>query len=61
MSRLLAHSENYGAELLVDINTQLYPMGLNQRFAFALATTIREDGAPDDGEEVGMDFSGINF
>ncbi len=49
MSRLQCHSESFQADLLLDVNTQLYPMDLNQRFALSLATTLRLDGKPDTG------------
>lgn len=49
VSRLVCFSESYEMELLLDINTQLYPMGLNQRFYLQLARTLQEDGTPDDG------------
>eukprot|EP00049_Salpingoeca_infusionum_P017604 m.353648 g.353648 ORF g.353648 m.353648 type:complete len:155 (-) comp16812_c0_seq1:211-675(-) len=33
-------------ELVVDINTQLYPMNVGDRFSFCLASTLNQDGQP---------------
>ena len=41
-------SENYEMDLVIDVNTQLYPIGVGQRFTFALARTLNEDGSADD-------------
>ena len=35
-------SENYGMDLAVDINTQLYPMNIGDRFTLALTRSLRE-------------------
>ena len=51
VSRLQCHSESYDMDLLFDVNTQLYPLGLNQRFSLLLAASLREDGSVDDGLE----------
>ncbi len=48
VTRLICHSENYGMELVIDINTLLYPMDVGDRFTCALARTLHEDGVPDD-------------
>lgn len=37
-------------ELILDVNTQIYPVDLGEKFRLVLATTLREDGTPDDGE-----------
>ena len=37
-------------DLILDINTQLYPVSLGDKFRLQLTTSLREDGVPDDGE-----------
>ena len=37
-------------DLILDVNTQLYPVDLGDKFRLVLATTLKEDGTPDDGE-----------
>jgi len=37
-------------DLILDVNTQLYPVELNEKFRLLLTKTLREDGLPDDGE-----------
>lgn len=49
VSRLHCHGVNYDTDLLFDVNTQLYPMPLNQTFSLVLARSLHEDGTTDDG------------
>ena len=37
-------------DLILDVNTQLYPMSLGNKFRLLITTTLREDGVPDDGD-----------
>lgn len=37
-------------ELILDVNTQIYPLDLNDKFRLVVATTLRDDGLPDEGE-----------
>ncbi|XP_060525184.1 DNA-directed RNA polymerases I, II, and III subunit RPABC3 isoform X3 [Cylas formicarius] len=37
-------------DLILDINSWLYPMELGDKFRLVLATTLREDGYPDSGD-----------
>ncbi|RUS74290.1 hypothetical protein EGW08_017941 [Elysia chlorotica] len=37
-------------DLILDVNTQIYPVALGDKFRLVIATTLREDGCPDDGE-----------
>ena len=37
-------------ELILDVNTLIYPVDLGEKFRLVLATTLRDDGTPDDGE-----------
>mmetsp|Transcript_21760 Transcript_21760/g.73193 ORF Transcript_21760/g.73193 Transcript_21760/m.73193 type:complete len:144 (+) Transcript_21760:65-496(+) len=48
VSRIDCKSETYDMELVVDINTDIYPVGLNDKLSFALATNL-QDGVPDTG------------
>lgn len=50
VSRLFCESESFKMDLILDVNTQIYPIDLGDKFRMVLATTLREDGAPDDGE-----------
>lgn len=36
-------------DLILDVNTQLYPIKLGEKFRLLLASTLREDGYPDEG------------
>eukprot|EP00038_Savillea_parva_P009501 m.183943 g.183943 ORF g.183943 m.183943 type:complete len:146 (-) comp15977_c0_seq1:171-608(-) len=49
VERIVANSENYETNLLLDVNTMIYPMVMGERFTLALARTLDESGAPDDG------------
>eukprot|EP00696_Hemimastix_kukwesjijk_P017621 gnl/Hemi2/6306_TR2161_c0_g10_i1.p1 gnl/Hemi2/6306_TR2161_c0_g10~~gnl/Hemi2/6306_TR2161_c0_g10_i1.p1 ORF type:complete len:146 (-),score=56.79 gnl/Hemi2/6306_TR2161_c0_g10_i1:40-477(-) len=49
VSRLVCKSENYEMELVLDVNIQIYPMEINQKFSFALASSVSLDGDPDTG------------
>ena len=37
-------------DLILDVNTQIYPVDLGEKFRLVLASTLKEDGTPDDGE-----------
>jgi DNA-directed RNA polymerase I, II, and III subunit RPABC3 len=37
-------------DLILDVNIQVYPVDLGDKFRLVLASTLREDGAPDEGE-----------
>ncbi|KAL5292075.1 POLR2H family protein [Megaselia abdita] len=50
VKRLHCESESFKMDLILDINTWLYPMDLGDKFRLVLATTLREDGCPDSGE-----------
>jgi len=41
--------EGYEMNLDVDINSDLYPLEINDRFTFALASTLALDGSTDSG------------
>ena len=37
-------------DLILDVNVQLYPVSLGNKFRLVLTTSLREDGMPDDGD-----------
>ena len=47
--RLHCESESFKMDLILDINSWVYPMDLGDKFRLVLATTLREDGFPDTG------------
>lgn len=44
VSRLHCESESFKMDLILDINSWLYPMELGDKFRLVLATTLHEDG-----------------
>lgn len=50
VSRLHCESESFKMDLILDVNTQIYPVDLADKFRMVIATTLREDGVQDDGE-----------
>jgi DNA-directed RNA polymerase I, II, and III subunit RPABC3 len=57
-SRLHCESESFKMELILDINSWVYPMELGDKFRLVLATTLREDGFPDTGDWNPIDQTG---
>lgn len=49
-------SQTYNLELTLDVNTEIYPLKVFDRFSLALTTRLRKDDEPDDGT---WDQSGI--
>ena len=41
-------------DLILDVNTQLYPVSLGDKFRLQLTTSLREDGVPDDSDYLTM-------
>ena len=58
VSRLHCESESFKMDLILDINTWVYPMELGDKFRLVLATTLREDGFTDTGENSLCTYSG---
>lgn len=57
VSRLSAYSEDRGTFLMLDVNTELFPLNETDRVKIALALTLNLDGSKDDTKgwrEVGM-------
>eukprot|EP00040_Diaphanoeca_grandis_P005028 m.31064 g.31064 ORF g.31064 m.31064 type:complete len:145 (+) comp16390_c1_seq1:135-569(+) len=50
VSRIVAVGENYETELLLDVNTMLYPMEIGERFTMVLASTLDLTGEAPSGE-----------
>ncbi|XP_060607623.1 DNA-directed RNA polymerases I, II, and III subunit RPABC3-like isoform X1 [Ruditapes philippinarum] len=50
VSRLFCESESFKMDLILDVNTQLYPMDLADKFRMVIAVTLNEDGTPADNE-----------
>ena len=51
VSRLFCRSENYEMDLILDVNTALYPIDFGNKITFVLANSLYEDGTIDDGSE----------
>ncbi|GBG27476.1 DNA-directed RNA polymerases I, II, and III subunit rpabc3 [Hondaea fermentalgiana] len=49
VSRIVARGATFEMDLVVDIQSELFPMAMNERFTLALASTLDMDGKPDDG------------
>lgn len=58
VSRLHCESESFKMDLILDINSWLYPMEIGSKFRLVLATTLREDGYPDSCEFNPMETEG---
>ncbi|XP_004302201.1 PREDICTED: DNA-directed RNA polymerases I, II, and III subunit rpabc3-like [Fragaria vesca subsp. vesca] len=46
VSRIVARSEKHGALLHLDVNTEIYPMGVKEKFLMVLSPTLNYSGAP---------------
>ncbi|XP_078440523.1 DNA-directed RNA polymerases II and V subunit 8A-like [Wolffia australiana] len=49
VSRIVAHSEQFDMDLQLDVNTEVYPMHVGEKFTLVLAPTLSLDGTPDSG------------
>ncbi|XP_011006018.1 PREDICTED: DNA-directed RNA polymerases II, IV and V subunit 8B-like isoform X1 [Populus euphratica] len=49
VTRIEAHSQNCDMFMHLDVNTDVYPMFVNDKFTMALAHTLNLDGTPDTG------------
>lgn len=59
VSRLHCESESFKMDLVLDINSWIYPMDLGDKFRLVLATTLQEDGRPGSYRSALNDFSEI--
>lgn len=49
VSRFRCKSDGQDFDLTVDINVDVYPLKVGDKFSLALAKTLNLDGTPDDG------------
>ncbi|KAK4344879.1 hypothetical protein RND71_035055 [Anisodus tanguticus] len=49
VNRIEAQSEQFDMYMLLDINTEIYPMRVKEKFMMVLASTLNLDGTPDTG------------
>lgn len=49
VSRLFCESESFKMDLILDVNTQIYPMALGNKFRLQICTRLRDDQI--DGDE----------
>ncbi|MQL95587.1 hypothetical protein Taro_028262 [Colocasia esculenta] len=49
VSRIVAHSEQFDMDMQLDVNTEVYPMRVGDKFTTVLAPTLNLDGTPDTG------------
>lgn len=49
VSRIVAHSEQFDMDVLLDVNIDIYPLHVGEKFTLALASTLSLDGTLDDG------------
>ncbi|KAJ1490031.1 RNA polymerase [Baffinella frigidus] len=63
VSRIQATSQTYNLDLTLDVNTEIYPMKVDDRFSMALTNVLRKDGEPDDGcfDQSGFDSHADDF
>ncbi|KAK8820216.1 DNA-directed RNA polymerase I, II, and III subunit rpabc3 [Blastocystis sp. ATCC 50177/Nand II] len=52
VTRFAATSVTYGMDMLIDINTDVYPLKANDRFTLVFANTLYKDNRPDPGTYV---------
>lgn len=52
VTRFAATSVTYGMDMLIDINTDVYPLKGNDRFTLVFASTLYKDNRPDPGTYV---------
>lgn len=50
VSRIKAYNENQEILLTLDVNTELYPLNVDDRVTVALALSLNLDGSKDDGK-----------
>ncbi|CRK99393.1 CLUMA_CG012692, isoform A [Clunio marinus] len=58
VSRLHCESESFKMDLILDINSWIYPMELGDKFRLVLATTLQEDGRPASQEYLVSEIEG---
>lgn len=51
VSRIQGKSENYDTKLLLDINIEVYPVRVGEKYAFVLTKSLSLDGSPLDAAD----------
>eukprot|EP01089_Gocevia_fonbrunei_P003482 TRINITY_DN13463_c0_g1_i1.p1 TRINITY_DN13463_c0_g1~~TRINITY_DN13463_c0_g1_i1.p1 ORF type:complete len:155 (+),score=34.75 TRINITY_DN13463_c0_g1_i1:72-536(+) len=51
VSRIECHSENYEMKLILDVNTDIYPVEINDKFTVAISDSLVAEGAPDEFDQ----------
>mmetsp|Transcript_14260 Transcript_14260/g.36486 ORF Transcript_14260/g.36486 Transcript_14260/m.36486 type:complete len:148 (-) Transcript_14260:100-543(-) len=49
VSRLHCTSDHLEMDLVIDINTEIFPISINDKFKLVLASSLNLDGTPDEG------------
>lgn len=49
VNRVEARSDQFDMYMQLDVNTEIYPMHVGEKFMMVLATTLNLDGTPDSG------------
>lgn len=49
MTRVVCKGVSYELELTLDVNSEVYRLRQNEKFTFALVSTLDLEGKPDDG------------
>ncbi|XP_059630472.1 DNA-directed RNA polymerases II and V subunit 8A-like [Cornus florida] len=49
VTRVEAHSEQFDMYMVLDVNTEIYPVDVGDKFMMVLASTLNLDGTPDTG------------
>ncbi|KAH9328400.1 hypothetical protein KI387_000508, partial [Taxus chinensis] len=49
VSRIEARSEQFDMHMLLDVNIDVYPISVGEKFTVALSPTLSLDGTPDTG------------
>ncbi|KAK9102483.1 hypothetical protein Sjap_019737 [Stephania japonica] len=49
VSRIVAQSEQFDMYMKLDVNTEIYPLRVDEKFTMVLAPTLNLDGTPDTG------------
>ncbi|XP_058069380.1 DNA-directed RNA polymerases II and V subunit 8A-like [Magnolia sinica] len=49
VSRIVAKSEQFDMDLQLDVNIEIYPLRVDEKFKMVLAPTLSLDGTPDSG------------
>ena len=50
VTRIVCKGQSYEMDMVVDINSDVYPVKRHDRFSCAIASTLSLDGKPDSGE-----------